>query len=94
MGCVKRRLMLINQLLLGLVKHQCWFLSYNSNISSFTSNVCGFPNGVFIRNRLTRRDSSPQTRTLTSKWVFFKEKYVCVDGQLRENHRQKLGFVK
>ena len=33
-----------------------------------------------------RRDSSPQTRTLTSKWVFWGEKYVCVDGQLRENH--------
>ena len=60
-------------------------LLFNSNSSSFTSNLCGFPNGVFIRIRLTRRDSSPQTRTFTSKRVFFGEKYVCVDGQLREN---------
>ena len=34
-------------------------LLFNSNSSSFTSNLCGFPNGVFIRNRLTRMDSSP-----------------------------------
>ena len=69
------------------------FFLFNSNSSSFTSNLCGFPNGVFIRNRLTRRDSSPQTRTFTSKRVFYGEKYVCVDGQLSENHRQKLGLV-
>ena len=35
----------------------------------------------------------PLTRTFTSKRVFFGEKYVCVDGQSRENHRQKLGLV-
>ena len=64
-----------------------------SNSSSFTSNLCGFPNGVFIRNRLTRRDSSPLTRTFTSKRVSLGEKYVCVDGELRGNHRQKLGLV-
>ena len=69
------------------------FLLFNSNSSSFTSNLCGFPNGVFIRTRLTRRDSSPLTRTFTSKRVFFGEKYVCVDGELRENHRQKLWLV-
>ena len=68
-------------------------LLFNSNISSFTSNLCGFPNGVFIRNRLTRRDSSPQTRTFTSKRVFLGEKYVCVDGELREKQKQKLWLV-
>ena len=68
-------------------------LLFNSNSSSFTSNLCGFPTGVFIRNRLTRRDSSPLTRTFTSKRVSLGEKYVCVDGELRENHRQKLGLV-
>ena len=33
------------------------------------------------------------TRTFTSKWVFWGENYVCVDGELKENHRQKLGLV-
>lgn len=62
-------------------ENQLRFLLFNSNISSFTSNLCGFPNGVFIRNRLTRRDSSPQTRTFTSKWVFFGgEISVCEWG--------------
>ena len=69
------------------------FLLCNSNSSSFTSNLCGFLNGVFIRNRLGRRGSSPLTGTFTSKRVFFGEKYVCVDGELRENHRQKLWLV-
>ena len=32
-------------------------LLFNSNSSSFTRNLCGFPNGVFVRIRLTRRGS-------------------------------------
>ena len=52
-------------------------LLFNSNSSSFTSNLCGFPNGVFIRIRLTRRGSSPLTRTFTSKRVFLG-KIMCV----------------
>ena len=66
---------------------------FNSNSSSFTSNLCGFPNGVFIRTRPTRRGSSPLTRTFTCKRVFSGVNYVCVDGELRKNHRQKLGLV-
>ena len=52
-------------------------LLFNSNSSSFTSNLCGFPNGVFIRICLTRRGSSPLTRTFTCKRVFL-EKIMCV----------------
>ena len=88
-----QHLSLNEQPLLGCVCKSHVDLLFNSNSSSFTSNLCGFPNGVFIRNRLTRRDSSPLTRTFTSKRVSLGEKYVCVDGELRENHRQKLGLV-
>ena len=45
--------------------------------SSFTSNLCGFPNGVFIRIRLTRRGSSPLTKTFTSQQVFWGGLCVC-----------------
>ena len=68
-------------------------LLFNSNSSTFTSNLCGFANGVFIRIRLARRGSSPLSRTFTSKRVSLRENYVCVDSELRKNHRQKLGLV-
>ena len=32
------------------------------------------------------------TRTFTIKRVFLGENYVCVDEELRKNHRQKLGL--
>ena len=52
-------------------------LLFNSNSISFTSNLCGLSNGVFIRIRLTRRGSSPLSRTFTSKRVSLG-KIMCV----------------
>ena len=60
-------------------------LLFNSYSCSFTSNLCGLPNSVFIRIRLTRRGSSPLTRTFTSERVSLGENYVCVDGELSKN---------
>ena len=68
-------------------------LLFISNSSSFTTNLCGFLNGVFIRMCLTRRGSSPLTRLFTSKRISLGENCVCVDGELMKNHRQKLGLV-
>ena len=62
---------------------------FKSNGSSFTSNLCGFLNGVDKRILLTREGSSPLTKTFISQLG----EILCVDDELNKNHRQKLGLV-
>ena len=66
---------------------------FKSNGSSFTSNLCGFLNGVDKRILLTREGSSPLTKRFTSLQVVWGKFCVCVDDELRKNHRRKLGLV-
>ena len=68
---------IVIQLILGKKGLRPMGFVINSNSSSFTSNLCGFPNGVFIRIRLTRRGSSPLTKTFTSQQVFCGKLGVC-----------------
>ena len=60
------------QLCTGLSKladHEIRDRLFNSNGTSFTSKLCGFLNGVHNRILLTRRGSSPLTKTFTSQQV-------------------------